>query len=261
MKQLMLKLPTSVLFPLIWQFILFGGLVNGQLVTFHISNKCPFPIWPAAAPNAGHPVIADGGFFLPPGQTKRVYAPPTWNGRFWARTGCNFNSTSKPVCQTGDCESLLSCNGTIGMPPATLVEVALQEDKSKPSFYDVSVVDGYNLPISVSTKPADRKCWIGGCTKSINSVCPPELQVLDQSGGIIACKSACLAFNLDVFCCRNSYGKPEKCKASMYSKMFKDACPSYFSYAYDTPSPLVNCYSKDYVITFCPSKWETHLSM
>ncbi|EHA8586775.1 thaumatin-like protein [Cocos nucifera] len=178
-----------------------GGLVNGQLVTFHITNKCPFPIWPAAAPNAGHPVIGDGGFLLPPGQTKRVQAPPTWNGRFWARTGCNFNSTSKPVCQTGDCESLLSCNGTIGMPPATLVEVALQEDKSKPSFYDVSVVDG------------------------------------------------------------NSYGKPQKCKASMYSKMFKDACPSYFSYAYDSPPPLVNCYSKDYAITFCPSKWSTHLSM
>lgn len=100
-----------------------GVLVNGQQVTFYISNKCPFPIWPAAAPNAGHPVIADGGFFLPPGQTKRIHAPPTWNGRFWARTGCDFNSTSKPVCQTGDCESLLSCNGTIGMPPATLVEV------------------------------------------------------------------------------------------------------------------------------------------
>ena len=142
-----------------------------------------------------------------------------------------------------------------------LAQVALQEDKSKPSFYDVSVVDGYNLPISVSTMPADRKCWIGGCTKSINSVCPPELQVLDQSGGVIACKSACLAFDLDVFCCRNSYGKPQKCKASMYSKMFKDACPSYFSYAYDSPPPLVNCYSKDYVITFCPSKWSTHLSM
>lgn len=142
-----------------------------------------------------------------------------------------------------------------------LVQVALQEDKSKPSFYDVSVVDGYNLPISVSTKPADRKCWIGGCAKSINSVCPPELQVLDQSGAIIACKSACLAFDLDVFCCRNSYGKPQKCKASMYSQMFKDACPSYFSYAYDSPPPLVNCYSKEYVITFCPSKWSTLLSM
>ncbi|URE32684.1 Thaumatin family [Musa troglodytarum] len=242
-------------------FIISGGLVNGQMVTFHLSNKCPFPVWPAAAPIAGHPVIADGGFLLPPNQTKRVHAPPTWNGRFWGRTGCDFTTTSKPACQTGDCQGLLSCNGTIGTPPATLVEVALQEDQSKPSFYDVSVVDGYNLPIAVSTKPAYRKCWIGGCTKSINSVCPQELQVLDHSGAaVVACKSACLAFDLDVFCCRNSYGKPETCKPSMYSAMFKDACPSYFSYAYDAPPPLMNCYSREYVIIFCPSRWGSLLS-
>ncbi|CAL9042446.1 unnamed protein product [Musa banksii] len=251
-------LPTCAL---LCSIFILGELVNGQMVIFHLNNKCPFPVWPAAAPNAGHPVIADGGFLLPPNQTKRVHAPPTWNGRFWGRTGCDFTTTSKPGCQTGDCQGLLSCNGTIGTPPATLVEVALQEDQSKPSFYDVSVVDGYNLPIAVSTKPAYRKCWIGGCTKSINSVCPEELQVLDHSGAaVVACKSACLAFDLDLFCCRNSYGKPETCKPSVYSAMFKDACPSYFSYAYDTPPPLVNCYSREYAITFCPSRWGSLLS-
>ncbi|RWW32846.1 hypothetical protein GW17_00002473 [Ensete ventricosum] len=228
-----------------------------DLVAEGLETECPFPVWPAAAPNAGHPVIADGGFLLPPNQTKRVHAPPTWNGRFWGRTGCDFTTTSKPGCQTGDCQGLLSCNGTIGTPPATLVE----EDQSKPSFYDVSVVDGYNLPIAVSTKPARPKCWVGGCTKSINSVCPQELQVLDHGGAaVVACKSACLAFDLDVFCCRNSYGKPETCKPSMYSAMFKDACPSYFSYAYDTPPPLVSCYSREYAITFCPSRWGSLLS-
>ena len=98
-----------------------GSLVEG--CTFHIANKCPFPIWPAITPNAGHPVVADGGFFLTSGQVKRVQTPATWNGRFWARTGCNFASNSKHSCQTGDCQGLLSCNGSIGLPPATLVEV------------------------------------------------------------------------------------------------------------------------------------------
>lgn len=240
--------------------------MEGQLVSFHISNKCPFPIWPAVAPNAGHPVIADGGFFLPSGQAKQVQGPATWNGRFWARTGCNFTSGtgSKPACDTGDCQSLLSCNGTIGLPPVTLVEVSLEE--GKPSFYDASLVDGYNLPVSVWTRgPADPKCLIKGCARSVNALCPPELQVLDREGGgsVVACRSACLAFDLDVFCCRNSYGSPDKCRPSVYSKMFKEACPSYFSYAYDTPPPLVNCHSKDYVITFCPSKWASgdHVSI
>ncbi|OAY82558.1 Thaumatin-like protein, partial [Ananas comosus] len=237
---------------LLVHFIFLDAHVDGQ-VSFHVINKCPFRVWPAAAPNTGHPVIADGGgFLLQPGQGKQVKAPPTWSGRFWGRTGCSFGSDwgsgsgSEPAgCQTGDCQGLLSCNGSIGMPPATLVEVSLQEDKSKPSFYDVSLVDGYNLPIAVSTRPADRNCLINGCTKSPNSVCPRELSVTDGSGGaVVACKSACLAFDLDVFCCRNSYGTPETCKPTMYSKMFKDACPSYFSYAYDSPPPLVNCYSK-----------------
>ncbi|CAI9752676.1 unnamed protein product [Fraxinus pennsylvanica] len=128
-------------------------------------------------------------------------------------------------------------------------------DKSKPSFYDVSLVDGYNLPVSIDTKTGSRKCHIGGCSKSLKSMCPVELQVVNGEGEVMACKSACLAYNLDSFCCRNEYGSPEKCKPILYSKLLKDACPSYFSYAFDTPPPLINCDSDDYVITFCADKW------
>ncbi|WKA04489.1 hypothetical protein VitviT2T_022523 [Vitis vinifera] len=239
---------------LIWHFMSPENAA-AQPVSLYISNKCPFPIWPATAPNAGHPVIADGGFSLPSGQTRRIYAPPTWSGRLWARTGCKFNSNWQPACQTGDCDGRFACNGTIGLPPATLVQISLQPDKSKPSFYDVSLVDGYNLPVSVTTKPRASKCSIGGCLTNMNSLCPQELQVLSNNMEVVACKSACLAFNLDMFCCRNEYGTPEKCKPSVYSKMFKGACPSYYSYAFDTPAPLVNCPSKEYIITFCPSNW------
>ncbi|KAE9449211.1 hypothetical protein C3L33_18897, partial [Rhododendron williamsianum] len=135
------------------------------------------------------------------------------------------------------------------------LKLQLQADKSKPSFYDVSLVDGYNLPVSVSAKPASKKCQIGGCQKNLKNACPEELQILNKEGEVAACKSACLAFNDDKFCCRNEFGSPETCKPSVYSKIFKDACPSYFSYAFDTPTPLVNCPSDAYVITFCPSKW------
>ncbi|KAM0943683.1 putative Thaumatin family [Dioscorea sansibarensis] len=251
-----MKFLISFLILLSCQPLTLGRVVEGETVSFHVKNKCPFPIWPATAPNTGHPVIADGGFYLPSGKAHRVIAPPNWNGRFWARTGCNFSSGSSPACQTGDCQSLLACNGTIGLPPATLVEVNLVADSSKPSFYDVSLVDGYNVPVAVSTVPSNPKCMIQGCKSNINSVCPQELQVTDKiKGDVVACKSACLAFNLDLFCCRNSYGKAEKCKPSMYSKMFKDACPSYFSYAFDTPTSLVSCASKEFLITFCPDKW------
>ncbi|KAL2487381.1 Pathogenesis-related thaumatin superfamily protein [Abeliophyllum distichum] len=239
---------------LIWNLGSSGNSV-AQSCTFYVTNKCPFPIWPATVANHGHPVLAKGGFNLAQGKTRQFSCPGDWSGRIWARTACNFSSGLKPACETGDCNGLLECNGVVGVPPATLVEFALQLNKSPPSFYDVSLVDGYNLPVSVATTPSMKKCRIGGCSKNLKTRCPSELQVVNKKGEVVACKSACLRFNRDQYCCRNEYGSPEKCKPNMYSKLFKDSCPSYVSYAFDTPSPLVVCDSDMYNITFCPDKW------
>ncbi|EAY78456.1 hypothetical protein OsI_33545 [Oryza sativa Indica Group] len=254
--------------PLLLLITLLGPVALVRGVTFRVVNKCPFPVWPAAAPNAGHPVLAGGGFLLPPGQSRRVSAPPTWNGRFWGRTGCNFTSTATnhhgnaaAACLTGDCGGRLACNGTAGAPPATLVEVDLHEDQSKGSSYDVSLVDGYNLPVAVWTKPptpgaaaADRKCVIPGCAKNVNAVCPPELQVT-AAAAVVSCKSACVAFGTDAFCCRGAHGTAETCRGSAYSRVFRDACPAYVSYPYDTAAAAARCYAEVYVLTFCPSRW------
>ncbi|XP_075675112.1 thaumatin-like protein [Castanea sativa] len=235
--------------------LMLTGSVAAYQVTLNVHNKCPFPIWPATAPNSGYPVIADGGFYLPSGQTQRIYAPLTWSGRIWARTGCKFNSNWKPACETGDCNGRLACNGHTGKAPVTLVQIALQENQSNSSCYYVSLVDGYNIPVSVTMRQRPEQCTIRGCLQSVNDVCPQELQVSNKKGKVVACKSACLAFDNDIFCCRNAYGTPEKCQPSVYSKIFKDACPCYYSYAFDTPPPLVNCASEEYAITFCPSGW------
>jgi hypothetical protein len=243
--------------------------VLAEGIVFHVANRCPFPVWPATAPNTGHPVLAGGGFLVPPGKSRRVVAPATWNGRFWARTGCNFTAKAAgagAACLTGDCEGRLACNGSVGTPPATLVEVSLHADTTKGSSYDVSLVDGYNLPVAVSAKPATggNKCAIAGCAKDVNAVCPPELQVTAAATGggakaattVVACKSACLAFGLDAFCCRGAYATPASCRSSVYSRLFKDACPAYYSYAYDTTAATATgCYAQEYVITFCPSRW------
>ena len=122
-----------------------------------------------------------------PGQTQRFEAPWTWNGRIWARTGCNFNSNWQPACETGDCDGRLQCNGLIGTPPATLVQIALQGDKGKPNFYDVSLVDGYNLPVSVATRPFFSKCTIRSCSKNLKNLCTQELEVLNKNGEVVAC--------------------------------------------------------------------------
>jgi hypothetical protein len=74
-----------------------------------------------------------------------------WGGRFWARTGCNFDGSGQGYCATGDCGNKLECNGAGGVPPASLAEIRLNGDGGK-DFYDVSLVDGFNVPIQV------RKC-------------------------------------------------------------------------------------------------------
>ncbi|GMH31109.1 hypothetical protein Nepgr_032952 [Nepenthes gracilis] len=232
------------------------GKVRGHTVSITVINKCLFQIWPSAAPNTGHAVLADGGFHLESGHSRLIEAPGNWSGRIWARTGCNFDANSRqPACQTGDCDGRLACNGLIGTPPATLVEISLHADKNTPSYYDVSLVDGYNLPVSITTWPASSACSIRGCLKDLKSVCPAELEVVNEDGEVVACKSACLAFGADSFCCRNEYGSAGKCKPSVYSKLFKDACSWYYSYAFDAPSPLVSCGVTELFITFCPAKW------
>jgi hypothetical protein len=74
-----------------------------------------------------------------------------WAGRFWGRTGCGFDGNGQGPCATGDCGNILECNGAGGVPPATLAEVTLNGDAGK-DFYDISLVDGFNVPMQV------RKC-------------------------------------------------------------------------------------------------------
>lgn len=124
------------------------------------------------------------------------------------------------------------------------------------SFYDVSLVDGYNLAVSVSAAPpGDGECFIGGCMGDPNAACPRELQVRDGGGEVIACKSACMAFDLDDYCCRNAFGNEETCQPSSYSMLFKEICPSYRTYAFDTSTPSVGCSAHAFVVTFCPRAW------
>lgn len=61
------------------------------------------------------------------------------------------------------------------------------------SFYDVSLVDGYNLPMSVTSDG----CAKADCPVDLGPNCPAPLKgPLDASGNAVGCKSACFA-NLD----------------------------------------------------------------
>ncbi|KAJ7947673.1 Thaumatin [Quillaja saponaria] len=118
-------------------------------------NNCPFTIWPAIQPNAGHPVLERGGFALH-SLTHRSFPGPThhWSGRIWARTGCTY-SNNHFHCTTGDCGGRLECNGAGGATPATLAQFSIHHGTNDFSAYGVSLVDGFNVPLD--RDPTRRK--------------------------------------------------------------------------------------------------------
>ncbi|KAI3464823.1 hypothetical protein Pfo_021486 [Paulownia fortunei] len=222
--------------------------------TFTFVNKCAFTVWPGILSNAGIDPLPTTGFALQTGESKIINAPSSWGGRFWGRTHCSDDSTGKFSCVTGDCGSgKLECAGAGAAPPATLAEFKLDGDAGK-DFYDVSLVDGYNLPMLVVPQGGSGvNCSNTGCLVDLNGGCPSELRVTSVDGKGVACKSACEAFRKDQYCCSGAYGTPDVCKPSQYSQLFKNACPHAYSYAYDDRTSTFTCTGADYIITFCPS--------
>jgi hypothetical protein len=181
-----------------------------------------------------------------------VKVPDGWGGRIWGRTDCSFNSSGSGHCATGDCGGRFQCQGGEG-GATTLGEFTLNSFDDL-DFYDVSMVDGANLPMYITTSnttSADqvnaRGCSAGGCTKPV--VCPSAMTV---TGG--ACESPCAAFNNDMYCCRGTWAGRTNCDPSKwtpdYALVFKDAEPYAYSYSYDD-SATMSCKGEcDYRITF-----------
>jgi hypothetical protein len=226
---------------------------GARKVTF--VNNVHQTIWVAASPDTAHPLAATG-WVLKPGHSVTITVPDKWNGRFWGRTGCSFkNGTGR--CQTGDCGGKFQCTGW-GTIPATLAEYNLDAWMGL-DFYDVSMVDGSNLPmyINVTKGKATKKvspsgCIPAGCTKAVQ--CPKVLQV-KAGHKVVACKSACARFNTDQYCCRGQWAPRPKCNPAKwpvdYAKVFKRAEPYAYSYADDDATSVYTCSGTcDYRIVF-----------
>ncbi|XP_065050463.1 thaumatin-like protein 1 [Musa acuminata AAA Group] len=224
--------------------------LTGEGVAFTFVNRCGATIWPGVLSGSGSPRLETTGFELPAGSSRTLPAPSGWSGRFWARTGCSFDAAGRGSCATADCGSgQVECNGAGAAPPATLAEFTLDGSDGR-DFYDVSLVDGYNLPMLVEAAGREG-CAASGCAADLNRLCPAELKV--GHGDSAACRSACGAFGRPEFCCSGEYGSPDRCRPSAYSQMFKSACPRSYSYAFDDATSTFTCAgAQGYSITFCP---------
>ncbi|OAY59841.1 osmotin-like protein OSM34 [Manihot esculenta] len=206
--------------------------------TFTIRNDCSYPVWAAASPG--------GGRRLNQGQTWNLNVPAgTSMARIWGRTNCNFDGSGRGRCQTGDCGGVLNCQAW-GQPPNTLAEYALNQYGNL-DFYDISLVDGFNIPMEFSpTSGARDKCRPLFCTADINGQCPNPLRA---PGG---CNNPCTVFKTNEYCCTQGQGT---CGPTEYSRFFKSRCPDAYSYPQDDPSSTFTCPGgTNYRVVFCPRR-------
>mmetsp|Transcript_19836 Transcript_19836/g.40114 ORF Transcript_19836/g.40114 Transcript_19836/m.40114 type:complete len:394 (+) Transcript_19836:80-1261(+) len=262
------------------------GFVGDHI--FYFENKCNYTIHVGAMP----PLVKEGGWELPAYERQEVIVPQGFQGRFWPRTHCYFDHLGKGSCLTGDCGSGLQCMGMGGTPPASLAEFNL--DAPAPwtqmggniDWYDVSLVDGYNVPVSIfpiketvqhdpCSQTPGRDCADAICLTDLNPMCPKSLRHTMHSSAktlppnklfphdnfkadksTIGCKSACTTFGDPKYCCSAGFSTPDACPPTDYSKIFKNACPGAYSYAYDDATSLFTCRSSlkkasSYTVQFC----------
>lgn len=123
-------------------------------VPIQVVNNCGEDIYPAITTQAGNGPPSSG-FLLSPGESNSQMVSSNWQGRVWARTNCSFNADGTApangipgsACFTGDCGGTVACTGS-GTPPATLAEFTLATTSGQ-TFYDMSLVDGFNLAMGI----------------------------------------------------------------------------------------------------------------
>jgi Thaumatin family len=230
-----------------------AAAAGAHLVTF--VNRVSQTVWVGAAQNPAYP-LARTGWKLLPGHSLTITVPKHWNGRFWGRTGCVFRG-GRGHCQSGDCGGRYQCTGN-GTIPATLAEYDMNAWDGL-DFYDVSMVDGSNLPMFINVthgtaanRVSRRGCVAAGCTTAVN--CPSVLRV-KAAGAVVGCESACARFGTDQYCCRGAWASRSACNPAQwpvdYAAVFKKAEPYAYSYSDDDATSTFVCKGRcDYRITF-----------
>ncbi|KAK8608246.1 hypothetical protein V6N13_023673 [Hibiscus sabdariffa] len=133
----------------------------------------------------------------------------------------------------------LNCQA-YGAPPNTLAEFALNQYNNL-DFFDISLVDGFNVPMEFS--PTSGSCSRGiRCVADIIGQCPNELKA---PGG---CNNPCTVYKTDQYCCNSG-----SCSATDFSRFFKKRCPDAYSYPKDDQTSTFTCPGgTNYRVVFCP---------
>lgn len=274
------------------------GVTAGQL---NLVNQCPYVIHLGTIPNFGiKPLSMPAGlpdWKLNPNQHFMMQIPRCFSGRFWGRTNCVKSDDINMRCETGDCNGKVDCAVSADVP-ATLAEI--NYECTGFFSYDISSVDGYNLPMQLKTTGVQQSetNLALGLVSDVNRICASPSCAIDVNnpifdtnnpdspihslegkidlrhvvnGQVVGIKSSCSATSTPSnpegdkqACCRAEYDTPEKCiPNNPYEpiwKLFDETCPQAYSFAYDDPDALKTCYQNGFELIFCPNTNPTVVS-
>ncbi|TID12847.1 Osmotin thaumatin-like protein [Venturia nashicola] len=140
-----------------------------------VTNSCRDTVWPGLFTSGGTGPETMG-FELTTGSTRNLSVLSDWNGRIWGRTNCTFDGKGVGSCGTGACGTSLVCSAT--GETATLAEFNLEAHADQ-SFYDISLVDGYNLPMAIQIIPTNGTSVPP--SNETNLICAGSLQGFDPN--------------------------------------------------------------------------------
>ncbi|KAF8258611.1 Osmotin thaumatin-like protein [Lactarius quietus] len=223
-----------------------------------VTNHCPFTIWYINTGNGTAPG-QPAGWSAATSSSVSFTVPDNWTtALIWARRDCGFGDNPSPnSCLDGGCPA----NTLQPVAPVTIANFALSTNHSVPDLYNVSLVNGYNLPMRIDN---DAGCGVPLCGVDLGPNCPSPLKgPFDSTGFPVGCNSACHAQlapdpNNDPNCCTGKYDTAATCTPNnvQYYSYFKSNCPDTTVYAYDQdktayytcPSALL----ANYTVTLCP---------
>lgn len=156
--------------------VLFVSSFAGANRRITFVNRCNYPIWINPLTSENGAPLAEGIKYFP-ANTQSSYNIPSsgWAGRFWPKTGCNSEGVSCavgqsiPPCPTGGCQPPAETKIEFFYPPI---------NDNRDLWYDISLVDGYSLPVKITPSRRTSSCVPTNCRVSLND-CPTNEATLE----------------------------------------------------------------------------------
>ncbi|KAF8754527.1 thaumatin-like protein [Rhizoctonia solani] len=215
---------------------LFFSLATARLFTVY--NACPFTIWPAVWTNTSYgnafPLV-EGGWEAPTNTSKQFAVPDNWAaGRIWGRRGCDFSNPKDKVPIPASQE--VNPVRIDGAAPTTLAEWTLSPTDDRADYYDVSLLDGFDLPIRITPS---AECPAAECAVDLVATCPEPLRIpTDQNqpaqADFVFCELDGNPGN-SANCCTGQFSTQEACPSNniAFFDYFRGSCPTAYAWTFD----------------------------